>query len=162
MRIERKVVCLCAVTFEEPRQGLPRVHDFKVSCIVDEFLVFVRRRCRRGYELIGHAAKFIEECLIGLAAKRTQYCRLVKARPRECVGTDVPVADPLVVRDKKPSGRGGDFLHAAHVNRCVHVKDVFGVAHELLLYAQRADDQHLAALVFVDEAAPFELHDGFP
>ena len=159
VRVERQVVRLRAVTLEKPRECLPRVHDLKIARIVDELLVLVRRRCRRRYELVRNASELREECLIGLTPERAQDRRLVKARARECIGANIPVTDALIVRDKKPSGRSLYFLHVADVDGCVHVEKRHRVAHKLLFDTQRAHDEYFPALVFVDETAPFELHD---
>ena len=160
VRVECQVVRLRAVTLEKPCECLPRVHDLKIARIVDEFLVLVRRRCRRGYELVRNAAEFREERLIGLAPKRAQHRRLIKTRARECVGADVAIAYTLIVRDHQPTGRGRYLLHVADVDRRIHAEERHRVTYELLFDTQRAHNEHLSAFVFVDETAPFELHNG--
>ena len=160
MRVERQIVRLRTVTLEKSCECLPCVHDLKIARIVNQLFVLVRRRCRRGYELVRNAAKLAEERLIGLAPKRAQDRRLIKARACECVGADIPVTYTLIVRDHEPTGRSRYLLHVADVDRRIHVEECHRVTHELLFDTQRAHDQHLAALVFVDETAPFELHNG--
>ena len=159
MRVERQIVRLRTVTFEKARESLPSVHDLKIARIVDEFLVLVRRRCRRGYELVRNATELVEKCLICLAPKRAQDSRLIKARARECVGADIAIAYTLIVRDHEPSRHRLYFLHVADIDRRVHVEECHRVTHELLFDAQRAHDEHFPALLRVDETAPFELHD---
>ena len=70
---------------------------------------------------------------------------------------NIAISDALVVRDNKPIFCGFDFFHVPNVDRFLHFKQLPRIMHKLLLDAERANNQHFPALVFVNQPAPFEL-----
>ena len=162
MRIDGQIVGFRAVAFEKTCEALPRIHDFQIARVVDQLLVLVRRWRGGRYELVGHALEFVKECLICLAAKGAKDGGFVERRAREVLRRDVAVAHALIVRDHQPAARRAHFCHVAHIDGRFHAQEVYGIAHELLFDAERADDEQPPALVLMNQAAPFELHDGFP
>jgi len=149
VRIQRQVIRLRAVALEKPRKCLSGVHDFEISCIVDDLFVLVR--CRRGrcYHLVFDTLEFLEERLIGLASKRAQHRRLVKARRREVRRVDIPVPDALIVgkHDLHP-GILAYLLHRPYIDRLFVSQNIHGVPLELLSNAKRKHNQRWHSFMF--------------
>jgi len=188
--MERQVVGLGAVAFEEPSLGLTDVHDAQELGIGQQLDVVIGGGRRGRDEAVGDplAVRAVDAAGPAVAgaqphhlaeglgpAKAPQNGRLVQAHHVELGRVELAVADTLVVGQEDAVGVSGQrlVLETPHLvdrpheqRRLAHAQDVDRVAAELLSHPQWQDDQGpaLSALLGQDvgehEPARLQLHDG--
>ena len=154
MRIKRQVSGFFRIALKEPRQSLSGVHDAKISGVMDQFLVFVRRRRCRCDKFISHLfAKFQEflKCFRSETAKNRGFIQRYR---QKLFRINLPVTDSFIVRYAVLSGFGNFFIRADIFH--FHIEQISAVADELLLHSERHDDQRPAFRMALDNL----LHNG--
>lgn len=111
-------------------------------------------------QLIPYTLELLHKFLIGLAAKAAQRGRFVQAYGRKVMRVNVPITDALIVGQDDGSLSGFHLGHGAAVRRFVQPQQMYSVRTKLWHDVQRHHDQRLTADVFLQDAAPFQLHDG--
>ena len=158
--VQGQVVGLGRIALEKPRQRLPGVHHFQKSSIVDQFFVAVGAGCGGVGQLIPYTLELLHKFLIGLAAKAAQRGRFVQAYGRKVMRVNIPIPDALIVGQDDGRLAGFHLGHGAAVRRFVQPQQMYSVRTKLWHDVQRHHDQRLTADVLLQDAAPFQLHDG--
>ena len=144
MRVEREIIRLRGIAVEKPRQGLPGVHYFEVSGVVNEFLVFVRGRGSGRNKLVFQPAELLKESLIGFRPVSPEDGCFVERGGREISRVNVSVADPFIVCYQNSVRRRLRFVERPNIGD-VDSKDSFPVADKLMPHFKRRDDESFPA-----------------
>ena len=155
VRVEGQVSGFLAVALEEPRQGLPGIHDTKESSVVDQLFEPVGARHCRVHQLEFDRLKQWQELLVGLASVASQNACFVQTHSAKDGRVQLAVAHRFIVCDVKQVALG-------HLGFCADEAQFDaehgGVADQFLTHAERAHNQAGALDGIHDLAQPFALH----
>ena len=159
-RIKGQVVRLGGIPFEKTSKGLPGVHDLQKTCIVNQLFIPVRGRRGRIGQLILDPLELQHKALVRLRAEAAQSGRFIQRNSSKAVRVNVTISDTLIVRQDNGCAACLHLCHRAAVGRFGHPQQIHGICLELRQHVQGHHNEHLSAFMFLQEAAPFELHDG--